>query len=324
MKALSLLFFMLLLTGCSTINPNTFSTFEASDRSDSLKTSRDKINYHGVPLRSGQILVSSGFTPLNFLLSLTDTEFYPYTHAGIISIEQGEPYLYHAIAEVRPLARGSIMDKTKGKIARISLSKYLNDKTVVAIYSLSSPELGKSMADFAIKSYKDGLPYDALFDETDRTKVYCTEFIVQAIESSGGKPIFLRPRSRHPSIDAIYSGLGIKSIKHYFVRDILTDASPVALFSKTLTREQIDLYFALREELYRRFTPDQKMGNIMSWTGLGFAFREPVTVFVDRGLKQDFRKRRYDETWREWVSALANEVFGEVSMKGANSRLSAK
>lgn len=324
MKTLSILLFALTLTGCSTINLNSFSTFEVSDHSGSPKTYRGEINYHGVPLRSGQILVSNNNTPLNFFLTLTDREYHPYAHAGIISIEQGQPYLYHAVAKLTLLARGTLTDKTKGTIARTPLHTYLKDKSVIAIYNLPFARVERPMVDFAMRSHREKLPYDSLFDETDSSKVYCSEFIVRAIESGGGTPVSLRPRSRHPSIDAIYDGLGIESVKHYFVSDIIADASRVALFSKTLSKEQIGLYFAVREELYRRFTPDQKVGNIMRWTGFGLAFREPVKLFMERGVKQDFREQRDDETLREWVAALADEVLGPVSMKTAKLRISSK
>lgn len=321
MKVLSILFCTLVLAGCSTINPKSFSTFEISNPARSSNVQHNEINYHGVQLRSGQILVSNNTTPLNFFVTLTDQEYHPYSHAGIISIEEGKPYLYHATAQLRLLYRGSLTDKTKGTISRTPLDTYLKDETAVfAIYSLPSPKVEKSMADFAVKSYKEKLPYDSLFDETDSSKVYCSEFIVQAIISGGGAPPPLRPRSRHPSIDAVYEGLGIKSTQHYFVSDLIAGASRVALLSRTLTKQQIDLYFALREELHRRFTPDQKVGNIMSWTGLGLAFREPVLSYIERGTHQGFRKRRDDETPREWAAALADEVFGAMRPKVAQSR----
>ena len=318
MKALSILLLALVLSGCSTINLKSFSTFEISHQSSPAKFSElnDEIDYHGLRLRSGQILVSDTNTALNFFVTLTDQVYSPYAHAGIISIERGKPYLYHAVAKLKLLFKGSLTDKTKGTIKRTPLSKYIKGKSVVAIYNLPSAKIEKSMADFAVRSHKEKLPYDALFDETDASKVYCSEFIVQAMESGGGAPVSLRPRSRHQSIDAVYEGLGIESTKHYFVRDIISGANRVALLSKTLTREQVDLYFALREELYRRFTSEQKVGNIMRWTGYGVVFRGPVKSFIQRGTNKDFRKQLDTETQHEWASALADEVLGRINVPG--------
>lgn len=313
MKMLSLWLFTLVLAGCSSINPASFATYEINQPPRATTTRADhEINYHGMPLRSGQILVSNNKTPLSFFITLTDQEYHPYTHAGIISIEGGKPYLYHAVAKLKLLVRGSLTDKTKGGIERLPLKTFMQDKAVVAIYRLASAELEKSIADFAVKSYQEKLPYDALFDEKDSSKVYCSEFIVRAMESVDSTPFVLRPRSRHPSIDAVYKGLGIQSVHHYFVRDLLTNASRVGLFSQSLTQAQIEIYFALRKELYRRFTPDQKIGNIMTWTGTGLVFRDAVTVFLERGIRQDFRPRYAHETLQQWVAALANDVFGPV------------
>jgi hypothetical protein len=260
-------------------------------------------------LLPGQIIVSDRNKALNLIVSLTDTEFHPYTHAGIISIEQGKPYVYHAIAQLRLLFNGSPTDLTKGVVKRTSLAMFLKDKTVAAIYNPTSVNVGKSMADFAVRSHREKLRYDPLFDPVDRSKVYCSEFIAIAIESAGGGVVPLRPRNRHSSINTIYEWLSITAKDHYFVNDLVSKNDRIALLSERLTRGQIDLYFALREELHRRFTPNQKIGNIMRWTGFGVAFLPQITSFMQRGIEEG-RVSFSDKERRDWVMSLANEVLG--------------
>lgn len=312
MKAVALLILLGALSGCTSLNIESFSTFEISDNTGVLTQSDGAIDFHGMPLKSGQIIVSDSNTALNLIVSLTDKQYHPYAHAGIISIERGKPYVYHAIAELRLLFKGSPTDLTKGFITRTPLITFLKGKTVVAVYNPLSAALGKSMADFAKRSHAEKLRYDALFDPTDRSKVYCSEFIVSAIEFGGGTPIPLRPRNRHPSIDTIYQWLSIETKAHYFVHDLVSNNDRVVLLSDSLTPGQVELYFTLREELHRRFTPDQKIGNIMSWTGYGVALRPQVTLFIQRGIDGDFRQATLGETQREWVMALADEVFGRA------------
>jgi len=315
MRLLRSLIFLttLYLCGCSHLNLSEYATAEISEVKSSTADSNpiNELNYHGIPLRSGQILVSSKDTGLNLFLTLTDEAFHPFAHAGIISIENNRPYLYHATADLKLLYQGTLTEKTRGTIERLPLSEYLNKTTVSAIYSHASAKQEQLMADFAIKAHKQKLPYDAFFDETDRSKVYCSEFIVAAIESSGGLPVKLRKRRQHPSINAIYEGLAIKTNHHYFANDLITHANRIGLFSKTLNKEQISIYFELRKEIHRRFTDDQKAGNIIQWTGFGLEQREPIKLFIKKGLSKDFRDRQASESLTEWVAALANDVFGE-------------
>ncbi len=272
----------------------------------------NSLTFDKLPLRSGQIIVSDTDTALNFFVSLTDPVYNPYAHAGVISIEDGEPYLYHAVPNLNLLYSGTLTDKTQGTIERWHLSKFLRDRSIAAIYSSPSQKQERAIAEFAVNAFKNKLPYDSLFDETDSSKVYCSEFVVQAIESSNISKVKLRPRNRHTSIDAVYEGLGILSVDHYFASDLVEGFERIALFSRQLTMKQIDIYFALKNELHQRFTPKQKVGNIMSWTGTGLEFRPSVKHFLKRGIDGGFRKQGQNETLNEWVSALADEVLGRA------------
>ena len=59
----------------------------------------------------------------------------------------------------------------------------------------------------------------------------------------------------------------------------------VATLSKTRTLTEIHLLEVLKKELHRRFTCDQKLGNLFLWDGLLLQLREPARTFMARGLK---------------------------------------
>lgn len=313
MKILSLILVAFSLSACGPTSMRSFATVEVTAPSLLPKQWGETIDFQGIPLRSGQIITSNSNTALNLIVTLTDTDHHPYAHAGIILIEQGKPYVYHAVARLRLLFNGSPTDITKGVIERWPLMEFLKNKMVVAIYDPPSPAIGKSMSEFAVRSRRERLAYDAVFDELDRSKVYCSEFIVSALEASGDRPVPVRPRSSHPSIDIIHEWLSIKAKGHYFVSDLVDDNRLVALLSERLTRQQIDVYIGLRAELFRRFTPDQKIGNMMSWTGFGVKLRPEIERFVQRGIDGEFRERGEGESQQDWIMALADEVFGPVA-----------
>ena len=317
-KFLGLLHLVLILSGCVSLNVASLSTLELSDSATVLSEAEGGINFQGVPLKSGQIIVSDNNAAMNLIVTFTDTEYHPFSHAGIISIEQGKPYVYQAAVQLKLLFRESATDLTTGSVMRISLAEFVNATTVAAIYNPSSAELGKSMVAFARHAYGKKLPYDAVFDPVDRSKVYCSEFIVSAMEFGHGQAVPLRLRNRHSSIDTLYEWLNIDTNRHYFVSDLVSNKNRVALLSTKLTARQIELHFALREELYRRFTADQKIGNILSWSTFGPVFRPQVASFIQRGLDQDFRKPFEGEATRNWVRALANQMFGAIE---GNDRL---
>lgn len=312
MKTLSLILVVVMLSACGPTSIRSFSTVEVTTPTNVPGQLAGTIDFHGIPLRSGQIIVSNRNTALNLIVTLTDTEHQSYAHAGIISIEQGKPYVYHATVQLRLLFRSSPTDLTKGVIERWPLMKFLDETMVVAIYDPPSLAIGKSMSEYAIRSRKERLPYDPVFDEVDRSKVYCSEFVVSALEASGTRPIPVRPRRSHPSIDIIYEWLSIKAKGHYFVSDLVDENRLVALLSERLTRQQIDLYIGLRAELFRRFTPDQKIGNMISWTGFGVKLLPDVERFIQRGISGDFRAPRPGEAQQDWIMALADEVFGSI------------
>ena len=203
-------------------------------------------------------------------------------------------------------------DSMDGSVRRTELSKYLARQTVSAIYSPPAQARQQVIAQFARKSYLNKVSYDGYYNAADRSRMYCSEFVVGALESAGSDPVPLRQRSPNPSLEVFYDWMKIRDSSFYFVHDLIANGHQLALVSKTLSSQQITTYFELRRELFRRFTPDQKLGNIVRWTGLGVAYRPKVANFMQRGLQFDFRKRKTDEPVRQWVQVLANSIFGEM------------
>ena len=58
-------------------------------------------------------------------------------------------------------------------------------------------------------------------------------------------------------------------------------AERVALISRRLSAREVQAYFAAKRELHRRFTDDQKLGNIWYWSWRGLQLRPQVEAFLE-------------------------------------------
>ena len=64
---------------------------------------------------------------------------------------------------------------------------------------------------------------------------------------------------------------------------VVEDGRRVALLSPGDSRAQIAAYFAMKDELHRRFTPEQKLGNVLSFSPIRMLGVQPeVRAFMDR------------------------------------------
>ena len=93
----SLLATAMLAGGCATPGPATFSTWQVEAVAD------DKaVLFAGIPVRTGQIVVSEQGSPNSMFLSLLVAENRPYVHSRILVIEDGRPMVYEANGRMQP------------------------------------------------------------------------------------------------------------------------------------------------------------------------------------------------------------------------------
>ena len=134
-------------------------------------------------LRSGDLLFqvneSNDFTDA-ITTSTADTATLPFSHVGIVSIENGSVLVIEAVPN--------------GGVHKIILQKFLDDaahtkqgKPLVVVYRLNDNIDLKSAVANAEKCI--GLPYDSAF-QPDDSSYYCSELVYKSYLDNHHKPIF--------------------------------------------------------------------------------------------------------------------------------------
>jgi hypothetical protein len=131
-------------------------------------------------LKSGDLIFrhGRGFTS-NALMAFGQREK-KYSHAGIISIEDGKAYVFHAIGGEENISN---------KLRKDPLQIFCNPADIHAfgIYrtDLNSAQIN-SVLSTASEYYKQGLEFDTKFDLQSDNKMYCTEFVYKVFCRSLG------------------------------------------------------------------------------------------------------------------------------------------
>ena len=73
----------------------------------------------------------------------------------------------------------------------------------------------------------------------------------------------------------------------------------VALLSRAFSETEIERYFLLKRELHRRFTADQRLGNVVFWHHQKLRLRPRVDEYFDVGVLEQTDPR-----------VLADRMFG--------------
>jgi hypothetical protein len=284
-----------LQSGCITLPPAVASELEPvhEDRPNHFQKRADfrsfdvesadagELEFHGVPLQSGQLVVSDAGAPDTLLLSLLGEQYSPYGHAGIVSIENDKAYVYEGYATLRPIFSGPPTDAMRGNIRRVTLEHYIRRQRVTAIYDPPADVDKAAVVEFARARHRDGTEFDPYFDWSDHSRLYCTEFAALALHA-GGAPLPAPVRVRdNRSLRVALDWLKVSAAQIVTATSLTQGAERVALISRRYDARQVEAYFAAKRELHRRFTPDQKLGNIWSWSWRGLGLRRPIADYLE-------------------------------------------
>ncbi len=270
------------------------------------------ISSHKHPsLRSGQIVVSESGNDYSLFFALFPEQYSPFVHAGILVFVDGEPYVYEGLGSL-PLFMGDTpTDAITGQIRRRRLNHYLDVENYISIFDLPDKIDRDKVVEFALNNYQHETPFDPHMNSTDHSKLYCTEFVSEALKAGGMQQSRLtRYRDNH-SLKIVHEWLRINDTSVIQAGSLVDPNKHIVTLSRYHSPREIQLYIATREELHRRFTKEQKLGNLFEWTGFRLKFRPTVTQFHDAAMLLLKKNKSPDwKTTQMAVRQLAVKYWG--------------
>lgn len=295
------------LPACTTPGPRHYATWQTDPplrAATAGATAPASIDYHGIPLRDGQLVVSEQASPLSVLLALLSADASPWIHVGIIAIEDGIPYLYESNGQLRPTwSSGPPTATVGGGVRRMTLDWFVANQSYIAIHQPPAAADPARLVAFARQSHAQHIRFDPWFDLDDADRMYCTEFVALALAAAGAPPARTAPVNQNRSIDVVLEWLQVDAEYMIPAAALVADSERVALISRRHSPVQVSAWFALRGELHRRFTADQKIGNVLSFSAFtGLDFQPPVRAVIET----------VDRAARDWGALTEAEIDARV------------
>ena len=233
------------------------------------------------PLAHGQIIVSETGGAMSLFYSLFAVDYAPWVHAGVVAIESGEAVIYDATGTFFPIPGFAPTATVTGAVRRVSVERFARGKRIVGLYALPPSADRERLVAFAREHYRRGTPFDSYFDTDDATALYCTELVALALKAAGVAAIEPTPIRDNASLTAARDWLRLRSRSVYLAGNLIGAANEVARWSADLSPPQIDAYFALKQELHRRFDAGARLGHLFQWSGSALRLRASVRTLVD-------------------------------------------
>lgn len=130
-------------------------------------------------IRSGDVVFRLGHGYISETLKNISQKDQRYSHAGIISVDKGMPYVYHLIgseSDVTTLSREALADFCKPASAQS-----------YALYHILSDDSQYHTVDSLNHYYYHcALPFDRRFDMDTDSAMYCTEYVYKILSSASG------------------------------------------------------------------------------------------------------------------------------------------
>jgi hypothetical protein len=264
-------------------------------------------------LRTGQVVVTDSGGPAALFFSLFAAEYSPFVHSGIIVMEQDEPWVYETFGRIRPWLGRRPTDLIRGEVTRRSLSDFVTRGKYAEIYDLPADVDGPRVAAYVQEQFARRTPFDPYFRFDEHDAMYCTELSALAWSAGGWQTPPLLAFPDNPSLTRVRQWLGIEDIGTIQSQQLIAPERFVAALSILKQQARFHVYIELKRELHRRFTADQKVGNLFEWNGKNLEFREPVQNFIVQGL-EIYRGREVPavEQVRQDIRTLAVQMFGEI------------
>lgn len=153
-------------------------------------------------LRTGDVVLRKGIGTFSNLLAEVNLRDKSYSHCGIAVVENGYPFIYHAIGGE---------DERRPCIRRDSASRFFSPRTciggAIARYSFADSVLGGIKN--TIRWYRSRKPvFDTRFSLQTEDSLYCSEFVYRVIAAAtadtGYIPISSIPKGRFVGTDDLF------------------------------------------------------------------------------------------------------------------------
>jgi hypothetical protein len=251
------------VSGCST-------AYLRTNVLDARVDERHAASYLGLPLKSGQLVLTEAPGATSFVIILIPARFYRFTHAAILSMENGQPFVYEISGRVArfPLHE-KLLDNVRGEMHRRSLLEHVSLNLYAEIYDVPAGVSGEKVVEYAKQQFAAQTAFDPFFDYSDHKKLFCTELIELALEHGGMKPRLLDPVNDNESLRIAMRWLGVPMNTVLPAGAYADPDRYVGALGQFPTRTAADGYFEAKREVYRRFTNDQRLGYLFELDGWG-------------------------------------------------------
>lgn len=280
----------------------------------------EKVALNRLPLVSGQIVLAESGGPLSLLFSLFAEEYSITGHGGVLVVENGRAFVYEAIGIVKPTFYDRPTDGIRGGIRRTELRKFLRRNIYTEIHDPPAIVDRNKMVGFVLSHYQRKTPFDPYFDFTEHDKLYCTEMIALALKAGGYGDVVLTSNRRNLSLEIVRNWLGFSDAGGVLTRSLVKDGVRIAAGTSHSNLGSALIELAVIRELHRRFTVDQKLGNLFVWKSGRLQYRHSIKQFADKAddlLDAKSSLPKESEVFAQ-VKALAENFFGPVSGESKN------
>lgn len=269
------------------------------------------------PFRTGQIVIAESAGPHSLLFGLSTSAFFPFTHAGVIRVDEttGEPWVYDMAAEFRPRFARTPQAALVGGIRRQPLFAYMAGYLYAEVYDPPAAVNRAAMAAHLDQLWRRGVRFDAGWDSDEPDRLFCTELVADVLAAGGAPRPTPVPLTANPSLRTVLQWFGVPD------RDVLPAAlfgqlpgmQRVAAFSAWRSETAARAYLAAKRELHRRFTPDQRIGNLVGLEGSSLFVRPAVAQLLDAAPRLcESQGHPSGATIDAAVSSLAARTFAET------------
>ncbi len=309
-----LVWFCLVLSvgGCAHFLEGRFAQDRGFNVYDMRTGSAEKVNLSGLSLDSGQIVLAESGGPLSLFFSLFAQEYSATGHGGILMLENGRPFVYESVGIVKPSFFNPPTVGVSGGIRRTKLRKFLRRNIYTEIHNPPADVDRSKMIEFVRRHFEAKTPFDAYFDFSEHKRLYCTEMIALALEAGGSDPVELTKNRRNPSLEVARDWLGISNAGGVLARSLVLDGVLVAIATNQSDLTEALVEVGVMEELHRRFTVSQKLGNLFAWKFGALAYRDDIKRLIKKAHSafdsSDPITNRFEIS--EKVSVLAEGFYG--------------